>query len=334
MKKKIIFVITKSNWGGAQRYVYDLATKLPESEFDVCVALGGAGSKDAKVGKLEEKLRLNGIRTIFIKSFMRDISIFKEFAAFFELISILRHEKPDIVHLNSSKAGGTGALAARLCGVRRIIFTSHGWAFNENRSLFVITLIEVLQWITVLFSHKTVCVSRFDADQVKHWPLVAKKISVVHNGITPMTLGTGEVIRSAFPKGVSITGTIGELTRNKNQEVLIEEAMRDSSMYVAIVGEGEDRKMLEERIKSYNLEDRVKLFGFISADEALKGFDKFTLPSIKEGLPYVLLEAKQAGLPIIANRVGGIGEILDNEDPEEFTLDRMLRKTIEVYNNQ
>ena len=75
-------------------------------------------------------------------------------------------------------------------------------------------------------------------------------------------------------------------------------------MYVAIVGDGEDRLYLKEKIEEYGLTTRVKLFGFMLASEVLRGFDVFVLPSIKEGLPYVLLEAKMVGLPVVASRVG------------------------------
>jgi len=69
----------------------------------------------------------------------------------------------------------------------------------------------------------------------------------------------------------------------------------------------------------------------VPASEALRGFDVFALPSLKEGLPYVLLEAKLAGLPILANHVGGVGEILDNKNPGEFSLKQMLLKTLALY---
>jgi glycosyltransferase involved in cell wall biosynthesis len=322
--KKILFVITKSNWGGAQRYVYDLATTLPKDQFDVRVAFGISGL-------LSEKLQEAGITTHKIFSLRRDVSFGADIKTFFELVRLFREQKPDIVHLNSSKAGGVGALAARLAGVENIIFTVHGWPFLENRSIIAKIFIWIASWFTVLLCHKVICISDYDLRIAKRMPFVGDKVVRIYNGISPMSFGTGEKIRNVFPSGAKITGTIGELTKNKNQMVLIEQAKNNSDMYVAIVGEGEDRPQLEAAIKKYGLAGRVKLFGFIPANEVLRSFDVFALPSLKEGLPYVLLEAKAADLPIVANRVGGVGEILDAPDMSEFSLDRMVQKTITLY---
>lgn len=331
-KKKILYVITKSNWGGAQRYVYDLAVNLPKEQFEVVVAFGGTGKKNASSGLLTERLKENGIRTIFLLTFTRDIYFFREFKAFLELLKVIREEKPDVLHLNSSKAGGLGALAGRIAKVRNIIFTAHGFAHNEMRPFYQRGLIWVLSWFTILFAHTVVVLSHYE---LKHAPVIfsRRKLIAIHNGIDSKTqFESGEKIRSSFPLDAHITGTIGELTKNKNQIVLIEQANNDQKMYVAIVGEGEERVRLETKIKEYSLETRVKLFGFIPANEVLRGFDVFALPSIKEGLPYVLLEAKLIGLPIIANRVGGVGEILDTT--EEFSIFRMISETEKIYNER
>ena len=331
-KKKILFVITKSNWGGAQKYVYDLATSLPKDQFEVAVALGGTGETNAGTGLLAERLKEAGVRTIFLASFTRDIYLSREFKTFFELLRIIKEEKPDVLHLNSSKAGGLGALAGRIAGVRRIIFTAHGWAYGESRPLTERTLIWIASWFTILFAHRVIVLSGYEYTRA---PVIFshRKIVVIHNGIDlHMKFASGEKIRTAFPPGVRITGTIGEMIKNKNQIALVEQAKNDSGMYVAIVGtEGEERLHLEEKIKEYRLANRVKIFGFIPASEVLRGFDVFALPSLKVGLPYVLLEAKLAGLPIIANHVGGVDEILDAKDMNDFSLEQMIHKTSALY---
>jgi glycosyltransferase involved in cell wall biosynthesis len=323
MGRKVLYVITKSNWGGAQRYVFDLATRLPRDEFDVAVAYGEPGA-------LATRLREAGITTYELTSMRRDISLFTDWRSFWELVRLFKKEKPDVVHLNSSKAGGVGALAARVAGVKKIIFTAHGWPFRESRNILSRTLIWLASYATAILSHAVICVSDYDLSQARFMPGV--KALRIYNGISQMEFGSGEKIRSAFPAGAHITGTIGELNKNKNQQALIEEAQKNPDMYVAIVGEGEGRKTLEDKIRKNSLEGRVKLFGFMPASEVLRGFDTFALPSLKEGLPYVLLEAKQAGLPIVANRTGGVGEILDAKDMGDFSLAKMIKETLELYN--
>jgi len=315
--KKILFVITKANWGGAQRYVFDLATSLPKNEFDVAVAFG-------QPGLLAKKLQQSGVAIYPILSLQRDVSFGTDIKSFFELYRLFKKERPDVVHLNSSKAGGIGALAANLAGIKNIVFTIHGLPEDETRDILSQLLIKLATRFTIMLCNQVITVSKDNHARVR-------RSTLIHNGIRPMQFGSAEVVRQSFPKGVHITGTIGELTKNKNHIALIEQAKNNPDMYVAIVGDGELRAELKEKIQKYGLEKRVKLFGFMLASEVLRGFDTFALPSLKEGLPYVLLEARQAGLPIAANRVGGVGEILDSQDLQEFSLEHMTEKTAALY---
>lgn len=322
--KKILFLITKATWGGAQRYVYDLATHLPKDRFTVVVAYGESG-------KLSEDLKTAGIQTYGVPTLGRDVAPFSDVKSFMKILKGMRRGRPDVVHLNSSKASALGALAARVCGVKNIIFTVHGWPFGEKRNLFVKLLIWKISWLTALLSHRVICVSEYDLRVAHRMPFISHKAVRIYNGIDlHMHFGPGERIRAAFPSGAVITGTIGELNKNKNQQALLEEAKNKPDMYVAIVGEGETRAALETKIHAYGLEARVKLFGFLPAQEALKGFDRFVLPSLKEGLPYVLIEAKLAGLPIETSHVGGTDEIIQ-KDIAEFSLERMVASTVALY---
>jgi hypothetical protein len=228
-KKKVLYVITKSNWGGAQRYVFDLATSLPKEQFEAAVALGGDGM-------LAQKLQTTGTMIYHSESMGRDISIGKDLKSFFELYRLFKKVKPDVVHLNSSKAGGVGALAAHLAGVKKIIFTAHGWPFLEKRNFISRTVIYFLSWLTALLSTKVIVVSNYDLAAAKRMPFIGSKTVRIYNGVVQVPLGGGGVIRNAFPPQVKITGTVGELTKNKNQIALIEEAKQKPGMYVAIVG--------------------------------------------------------------------------------------------------
>lgn len=324
-KKKILYIITTSNWGGAQRYVYDLATHLPREQFVAGVALGQGGL-------LAPRLKEAGVAIYPIALLQRDVAATADIKSFFELLQLFHKERPDVVHLNSSKAAGLGALAARLAGVPRIIFTVHGWPFWEQRGPLARGLIYFFSWVTALLADNIIVVCDYDRKVARKMPFIGHKTARIYNGIDiHFPLGSGDIIRRSFPSGIRITGTIGELNKNKNQIALIEQAKRDSTLHVAIVGDGENRSYLMKKIQGYGLESRVKLFGFHPASEVLRGFDVFALPSLKEGLPYVLLEAKAAGLPIVASRVGGVGEVLDAKDMTEFALARMVEKTVALY---
>ena len=319
-KTKVLFVITKSNFGGAQKYVFDLAVNLPEDRFDVVVALGGSGI-------LIQKLNTENIRVLPIFSLSRDVNPGSDLAAFFELWKIFREEKPDVVHLNSAKAGGVGALAARLARVPKIIFTAHGWAFNEERPLWQKTVIKFFSWITILFSHETIAVSDAVKNDTKNWLLVSSKITVIKNGIREPEFLLRDVARqhifakanSHLPETAFIVGTIAELHKNKGLTYAIEAiaklVAKNPNLYYFILGGGEEKERLEALVGLHGLQGRVFLLGFVDdASRYLKAFDIFLLPSITEGLALVLLEAGLAGLPVVASRVGGIPEVIEDNE--------------------
>jgi glycosyltransferase involved in cell wall biosynthesis len=317
-KKKILYVVTKSApWGGAQKYVYDLITHLPRA-WEAAVVLGGDGP-------LKERLDEAGVRTIQIKAFQRDINIWKECRVLIELVRILRHERPAVVHVNSSKAGGLGALAARLARVPNVVFTAHGWTFTEPRGWFARSLIAFFSWLTVCFSHITITVSHYHRTKARWMPGVQKKLHTVHNGVESAegfekTVARQQIAEYAhIPDGVwqhkMWVGTVSELHCNKGLPYLIYAAQtvleQYPNMIVVIVGEGEERAHLEEIIDRLSLRGSIFFAGNVpDAALYLKAFDIFTLTSLKEGLPYSILEAGQAGVPVIASGIDGIPEII------------------------
>lgn len=322
---KILYIITKSNWGGAQRYVYDMATRAAqEQNCTVKVALGGSGM-------LAQKLEAADIPVIKIAGLERDVNPVKDLSAFFGLVSLLRTERPDVLHVNSSKIGAMGALAGRIASIPKIIFTAHGWAFNENRGFVSKLLIKIIYWFTIFFSHATITVSENMRSKIKYWPFIAGKTVVIRNGVDVPAYFTKDsarimlmehcpAIKTALGddwKQCVWIGTIAELHPIKSLDTAIaavaEVVKKGQKVIYAIMGEGQERARLEKQISDLGLSKQVFLTGHVdNAAQYLKAFDIFMLVSVSEGLAYVIIEAGMAGLPVVATAVGGIPELVDD----------------------
>ena len=317
-KKKLLYIVTKSNLGGAQTYVLNLATSLQEIH-DVCVA-AGLPENETTSQELFDRLNEAGIRTIPLANLGRDISLIKEFRAFFSLLSLYKKEKPDVVHLNSRKAGGLGALAARMMGIKNIMYTAHGWSFYEDVSWYKKIFRRLVSYITILLCHTTIAVSQRDYHAFRRWPFIQNKIIHIYNGISlEVTLNKKEArtklsIDYNVPESPCMIAAIAELHDNKGLEYAIRAIRNVDSASLVIFGEGEKRKVLEELIEKYDLYYRVHLLGFVpKASQLLSAFDMFVLPSVKEGLPFALLEAGVHGVPVVATNVGGIPDLIQHE---------------------
>lgn len=320
-RKKILYLITKSNWGGAQKYVYDLVTNISKDKFETVVALGGNG-------ELKDKLELAGIPVISIKNLERDVNPLKDTLALKRLFEIIKKEKPDILHINSSKIGGLGSFAGRIAKVPFILFTAHGWAWNEDRPIWQNKTIKELQWLTILLSHKTIAVSEALVKQVSKFPLISKKIVKIYTGIVePLFLPRDESRKFFIEKNSRLTnsstwiGTVAELHKNKGyihtlkalKTLKIQGFLEKSKIQYIIIGEGEERKRLENLVIEYEIQDYVFFVGKIeNAAKYLKALDLFILTSNTEALGYVLVEAGMARVPIIASLVGGIPEVIED----------------------
>ena len=372
-KIKIGYLVTKGVWGGAQKYVYTLAVSLPKDKYDVFVICGEGNI-------LKEKLKEKNIQTYSILDLKRDISAMADMGSFLTILKIIWRERPDVLHLNSPKAAGIGAVVGRILFVPKIIQTVHGWTFNEERGIFGKILISFFSWITVILCHKTIVLASGEKKQALRMPFVDnKKIVLIKNGIEPIKYVETPIVREALMSRIGKTslenvlwlGTVAELHKNKGLEYAMRAVAEIKTPFVYfILGEGEERKNLENLIRQNNLTDKVFLVGFIENSSLyLKAFDIFLLTSTKEGLPYTILEAGLAGLPVIASSVGGIPDIIDDGQngiltrpgrpseitraleyfiskpkerkkigeklrkkiEKEFSLEQMIKKTIKMY---
>ena len=320
---KILLAITKSNWGGAQKYVYDLANGLVDEKFNVQVVLGGHGP-------LKEKLEKTEIPTISLPSLGRDIKFIADLKSAWHLYKIFKENKPDILHLNSSKMLALGAVAGKLAGINNIVYTAHGWAFNEDRSKLSKLILKLIYKTSFLFVNKIIFVSKQTKIQSEQngFKLNPEKVKIVYNGIAVSQLYTQVEAREIILANLTEkdltkfteetnpvwVGTVAELHKSKGLTYAIQAiSALPKNIHYFIIGGGEERRNLDLLITGLKLHDRVHLTGPInSAHKILPALDLFLLPSITEALPYVILEAGLATLPTIASEVGGIPEIIEN----------------------
>jgi glycosyltransferase involved in cell wall biosynthesis len=327
--KKILYIITQSELGGAQRYILDLAKNLKE-EFEISVAFGEQGEK----GKLARKLAENSINHYTVPYLKRAISPINDFLAFISIIKLIKKLRPDIIHLNSSKISIIGSLAAKSCYVLYVkcyvVYTVHGWVFNEPLPLWQRLFYKYAEKFTAFLKDKIICVSEYERqiaiqEKITH----EKKLITIHNGIEEINLLLPEQARRKLSQiknskfkiqnSKFIIGTIANLYKTKGLEYLIE-AIRlliniGLNITTIVIGEGEERKNLEDLIAQTNLKNNFILVGEINnAACILPAFDVYVCSSLKEGFPYTILEAMSAGLPIVSTNVGGISEIITDKE--------------------
>ncbi|MDD2753551.1 MAG: glycosyltransferase family 4 protein [Candidatus Portnoybacteria bacterium] len=352
--KKIIYIITQSELGGAQENVLDLAAGLRE-KYDVLVAAGPDGG-----GKLFKQLADNKISFQELKWLRRSAANpFADIAGLVEIFSLLLKERPDVIHLHSSKAGFLGSLAGKLAGVK-VVYTVHGAVFEASFSGLARKFFLYLEKFSAPFKDKIICVSANDKKLwLKYNAAPETKLAIVYNGIDLKTAflpkaeakeylasqsaNFFEALRGSNEK-LRIVGTVANFFPEKGLPYLIEAAdvlinkKQIKNIIFAIMGEGPQRLLLKEMLEERGLADKFILLGTVANPfKYLKAFDVFTQPSTKEGLPYAILWAMAAELPIVASHVGGIPEMVKNGDNGFLIFprdtDTLAEKILELLSN-
>jgi len=330
--KKILYLVTKSEIGGAQKYALQLASNL--KDYKVLVA---AGKENGEL--------FNKIPSISLKYLKRLPDPFTAFLAILEIRRILKKESPDILHLNSTTAGFLGSLAS--VGLKlKVIYTVHGWAFLEPG--FKSKLYFLLEKLSSPLKDKFIVLSDFDKKQGLRITK-KKKIVKIYNGLEKLSFLSREQARKALNlhQKEKIVGCVANFYKTKGLKYLVKANLKEK---IVLIGDGPERKSLKK--------DNVILLGRKKdAYKYLKAFDVFCLPSVKEGFPFVILEALQAQVPIAATKVGALPEILEekflvkSESPEalkekieyllktkeapkakqDFSLEKTLKQTKNLY---
>jgi glycosyltransferase involved in cell wall biosynthesis len=243
------------------------------------------------------------------------------------LIGVIRRHGPfDLIHGHSSKGGALARLAAVYVGTPAV-YTPHAFVTLDptlsplKRAIYG----RIERWLARRTA-AIIAVSHDEADHARTLGIDERRLHVVLNGIErPQFLArTAAREQLGLASGDFCVGFVGRLSSQKAPELLVEAMPRLLAACPAaravIVGNGPLEEELRTRIAELGLTKQILLLGDRVAAEIMPAFDAFCLCSRYEGLPYVLLEALAAGLPIVATAVGGIAACV-TEGENGFIVD-------------
>jgi glycosyltransferase involved in cell wall biosynthesis len=299
-RPKVLILITLAEVGGAQTYVAQLLPALAE-RYEVVVAAHGPGP-------LRDATRDAGARFVALQQLRRDLQPARDLLALLELVALIRRERPDLVHANSSKAGLLGRLAALAAGTRVRVFTVHGWAFKAYSG----TASALFRWADRLLAPATtatICVSETE----RAAGLAARTCRGARTVVIPNAIDVDRAPQAALAGAPPRIVTVGRLAAPKDPLTLVRAlpALGARPFTLAFAGGGREHARVEAELRAHGLGDRVELLGERHDVPALlAAADVFVLASRSEGAPLSVLEAMAAGLPVVASAVGGVPELV------------------------
>jgi len=309
-------------------------TKYLSSQFETLLLVGEKEDHEQNAYFLAEQM---GIKPLFIPDMGRSIHPLKDYKAYKQVQKIIKDFKPDIVHTHSAKPGAVGRLAASSLHIPAIVHTYHGHVFHSYFGKLKTNFIINTERFLAKKSHALVAISDKQKSELAEDFRIADKakFKVIPLGFELSKFSEDQVDkRKKFRNEFNLKddeiaiGIIGRLVPIKNHNLFLEGInylLNSTSKKIKafIIGDGETRQALENKAKQLNIpftddHDPNSSLIFTSwrndIDIINAGLDIIALTSLNEGTPVSLIEAQAANKPIVSTRVGGIGDIvLENE---------------------
>ncbi|MBN1155340.1 glycosyltransferase family 4 protein [candidate division KSB1 bacterium] len=318
-KIKILRIQSRICIGGPAIHTEILSLHMPRDKYETLV-VGGAVEKYEKSS--HEKLIENDVRVEIIHSMKRNILLLNDIISIYQIYKIIKKYDPDIVETHTAKAGAVGRIAAVFGRVPIIIHTFHGHVFNNYFNRFITQLFVIIEKMLARVTDKIIVLSESQyVDIVKKYRIAPEnKVQVVHLGLDL------ELYKNCQPSnelkkelGLNsddvIIASIGRLVPIKNNKMLIDVVTvlrdRNKKYHLCFMGDGDLRselEMISDRSCTHFLGWRTDLQNIYS------GVDLVALTSLNEGTPIAIIEAMAAGVPVVCTNVGGVSDIVTDEE--------------------
>lgn len=297
---KVLHLLSSLNVGGREKVAIDIVNSLDRERFvPVLMSLRPGGSMRERVNDDVEVITYN-------KSDKLD------FNAYREISNVIRKKNIDVLHTHNPGAFLYGFIGGKLGGLKKIINTEHGFEYNLNLKK------RIAERICRRFIALTIAVS----DDVKKRLGSSGEIRVLHNGIIISDSDySGERENQRRMLGILpddiVVGCVARLAYVKNHKCLLRAfriaAEKENKLKLIIVGDGYLKEHLLALRGELSLEDKVIFYGETNnVCKVLHSMDIFALTSVYEGVSITILEAMSCGLPVVATRVGGNPDVIED----------------------
>ena len=278
-----------------------------------CEVHCAADFTDKNYNRFTEKIDAIGVIKHQV-DFVRTPYSLKNVNAYKQIKKILNDEKITILDTHNPVASILSRLAAKSVGIKKVMYTVHGFFFYKGASLKNNLLFKPVEFVMARLTDIIITTNLEDYEAAKKMKVRKKVYYVPGVGVDVDNIAELNVEKSkkraefGIPEDSFVMTSVGESIKRKNHETAIKAFARvhTSDMYYIVVGDGELYPYLKKLVKELDVEENVLLPGYRKdANEILKASDLYVFPSYQEGLSVALMQAMAAGLPVVASKIRG-----------------------------
>ena len=338
--KRIKIAHILNSMGGVEIYVR-LTIENCNPDLFTNIIIQGKNNRDK-----EYRDKNNNVISKFILPINREIHAINDIKAIYSTITLLKREKPDIIHAHSAKGGIIGRVASLFYKVN-VLYTPHAYSYlsasNGLKRYFFLTVEKILKYKSILVA----CSMSEYTRGIKEVGYKSSRVELFNNSVLPIN---PDAITSSFlhnlPK--EYICTVGRPSYQKNIEMMIE-VIREAkkvidNIHLVVMGVGEYYPNLEavkKLIKKYKLEDNITLVDWINRTDIFKivSESKFYISTSRyEGLPYSMIEALALRKCFVVTACDGNKDLVIDQHNgytiDENNVKKMAEKVVELYQNK